>query len=85
MRIKFECELNRAWVINKETDETIGETNFVVSHEWVEELFNKMYANKYDNLEEFLDAYEPEVDGEFIYQKAIKDGVLLEDLGIVMY
>ena len=85
MRVEFEHELNRAWIIDKETDEIIGETNFVVPTKWLRELYNKNFSNKYTDFEEFTDVYEPETDGEFIYQEAIKDGALKEDLGIVMY
>lgn len=84
MKIEFICELNRAWIID-ENKNIIGETNFVVSEDWLVKLFENEYIDIYDSLEEFLDVYEPETDGEFIYQKAIKDGVLKEDLGIVMY
>jgi hypothetical protein len=84
MKIKFEYELNREWIYDDE-EEPIGETNFVVSAGWLIDLFNKEYADKYNSLDEFLDVYEPETDGEFIYQKAIEDGVLVEDFGVVMY
>ena len=84
MKVKFEYELNRAW-INDENDEAIGETNFVVPAKWLKELFDKEFANNYSSLNDFLDVYEPEVDGELIYQKAIVDGVLVEDFGVVMY
>lgn len=85
MIVNVEFELNREWIYDEETEEEIGETNFVVPARWMKKLFDKTYADKYDSLDEFLDVYEPEVDGEFIYQQAIKDGVLVEDLGIVMY
>lgn len=84
MIINFECELNRAW-INDNDGEPIGETNFVVATEWLKELYDKEFTDKYNTFDDFLDCYEPEVDGEFIYQKAIADGVLVEDLGVVMY
>ena len=83
--ITFEYELNRAWIIDKETEEIIGETNFVVPAKWLNELYDKKYANEYDSIDEFTDLYEPETDGEFVYQEAIKDGVLVEDFGVVMY
>lgn len=86
MKINFEAEyeLNRGWIFDEDED-TIGETNFIVSAEWLEKLYNKKYANKYSSLDDFLDVYEPEEEGEFIYQEAIKDGTLKEDLGVVMY
>lgn len=85
MKVKFEYELNRKWITDKETNELIGEMNLVVPAKWLEELFDKKYANEYDSLDEFTDLYEPETDGEFIYHEAVKDEVLVEDLGVVMY
>lgn len=82
--IEFEHELNREW-INDEDGEPIGETNFVVPTKWLKELYNKEFTDKYSDFEMFIDWYEPETDGELIYQKAIADGVLIEDLGVVMY
>lgn len=89
MMMNIEYELNRAWIYDDEED-TIGETNFVVSAEWFINTFNKLNNEKkftceYENLEDFLDSYEPETDGELIYQCAIKDGMLKEDLSTVMY
>ena len=84
MRIKVEYELNRAWILDEE-EEPIGETNFVVPGQWLKQLFDEHFADEYDSLKEFTEVYEPEVDGEFIYQEAIKDGVLIENLGVVMY
>ena len=84
MKIAVEYELNRAWILDEE-DEPIGETNFVVDGKWLKKLFDKHFANEYRSLKEFTDVYEPETEGEFIYQEAIKDGTLIEDLGVVMY
>lgn len=84
MRIKVEYELNRAWILDDE-EESIGETNFVVGGTWLKNLFDKHFAGEYKSLNEFLEVYEPEVDGEFIYQEAIKDDALIEDLAVVMY
>lgn len=84
MEIRFEYELNRKYIYDDEV-EAIGETNFVVPAEWLMELFDKEYANKYASLDELLDVYEPETEGESIYQKAIEDDVLVEDFGVVMY
>lgn len=83
MIINIEYELNREYIYDEE-GEVIGETNFVVPAGWLIELYNKTYANKYNSLEEFLDVYEPETDGEFIYQQAVKDDVIIEDFGVVM-
>lgn len=89
MVMNVEYELNRKWIYDKE-EETIGETNFVVSAKWLLEAFDSLnndnkFICKYEDLEDFLDTYELETDGELIYQKAIADGSLKEDLGVVMY
>ena len=81
MKIKVEYELNREWILDEE-GEAIGETNFVVGGQWLKKLFDEHFANEYESLSEFLDVYEPETEGEFIYKTAIKDDVLIEDLGV---
>lgn len=84
MKIECEYELNRAWVLDNKTGNVIGETNFIVDSKWLKDLYNNEFADKYLNFNDFIETYEPEVDGEFVYQKAIKDNVLEKDLGIVM-
>lgn len=89
MNVNFEHELNREWIYDKE-EEIIGETNFIVPTKWLMETFDKLnnenkFICKYDNFEDFEETYEPETDGELIYQKAIQDKSLVEDLGVVMY
>lgn len=83
MYMKFEYELNRAWIYDEERD-VIGETNFVVPADWLKELYDKEFSDKYTDFELFLESYEPEVEGEFIYQKALEDNVV-QDLGIIYY
>lgn len=85
MDINIEFELNRRWIIDEATGEEIGETNFVVPMRWMKNLFDKSYADKYDCLDAFMEVYTPEIDGEFIYREAIKDGALIEDIGVTMY
>ena len=82
-------ELNRAWILD-EDGEAVGETNFVVTIKWLNTVFERLnntskFVCKYNDLEDFLEVYEPETDGELMYQEAIKDNALIEDLGIVMY
>lgn len=84
MQITFEHELNRKWIYDKD-DEPIGEINFVVPTKWLRNIFEMYYKDECRDFEMFLDVYEPETEGEFIYQKAIEDGVLIEDIGVVMY
>lgn len=83
MKVKCEYELNRAWITN-ESDEIIGETNFVVPAKWLKEFCFRNFSKKYDSFSAFLEQYDPETEGEFIYQEAIKANVLIEDIGIVM-
>lgn len=83
MYMRFEYELNRAWIYDEERD-VIGETNFVVPADWLKELYDKEFSDKYTDFELFLESYEPEVEGEFIYQKALEDNVV-QDLGIIYY
>ena len=86
--MEVEYELNRAWVYDDGVDEPIGETNFVVPAKWLIDLYNNYFAEKktcsghplYGSFEDFLDVYEPESEGEFVYQKAIEDGVIKEDI-----
>ena len=87
--MEIEYELNRAWIYDDKED-AIGETKFVVSAEWLVNTFDKLnnerkFVCEYEDIEDFLDSYEPEADGELIYQCAIKDGMLKEDLGVVIY
>lgn len=84
MKVEFEYELNREWIYD-EDGEAIGEVNFVVPADWLRKLYDRRYVNEYNSFDDFINCYEPEVDGEFIYQEAIKDKALKEDLGIVMY
>ena len=81
---KIEIEMNRGWLTD-EDGEAIGEINFVVPATWLIDLFDTHYSSKYENIDDFLDVYEPEVEGEFVYQKAIENGTLVEDLGAVYY
>ena len=83
MRIELEIELNRAWIYN-DKDEIIGETNFIVPTKWLNDIFEKYYKTEYTDFEDFLEVYEPETEGEFIYKKAKEESVLKEDLGVVM-
>lgn len=93
IKIEMETELNRAWIWDEEADDIVGETNFVVPTKWLSDLFEKHFAEQktitghpmYHSFDDFIDVYEPEEEGEFIYTKAIEDGVLKEDLGVVMY
>lgn len=87
--MEMEYELNRAWIYSRGSDEPIGEKNFVVTKEFLTDLWayfrRKLGYPQEFTLCNFLDCYEPETDGEFIYQFAKKNGELVEDLGSVYY
>ena len=79
-KIEMELELNRAWIYDKESienDEPIGERNFVISGEYFISIFYEIFPN--ENIHDFLDYYEPEKDGEMIYQRAKADGKIIEE------
>ena len=80
MPFVLELELNRKWLYDKEGNE-IGETLFVVPCEWLTDVYNEYFKERYDSFEEFLNVYIPEEEGEFIYQKSIEDKVIIEDVG----
>lgn len=75
--IIVEFTLNKKYTYN-EDGEIIGEDNFVVPSNWLYETFKNEYLkDKYETFGNFLDCYIPEEDGEFIYNKAVKDNVLI--------
>lgn len=84
MEVSFETQLNRAWIYDKNGDEPVGETNFVIHTEYLNKVFKKLFSDKYKNLNDFLDVYEPETEGELIYQRAKADGEIIEE-GVNMY
>lgn len=85
MGIEIEYELNRAWIYGENEDDIIGETNFIVPEKWLVKLYNDRFKDKYNSFDDFVNWYEPEIEGELIYRMAVYDDVLKEDLGIVMY
>lgn len=83
--LEVEYELNRKWILDEETGEPIGETNFVVPGDWLAELFNEEFSDRYSDFENFLGTYVPETEGEYIRQKALEDDVLCFDGSIEEY
>lgn len=79
MTVKFEYELNRMWIYTKDSDDPIGEVNFVVSGDWLNsywEAHKTTLHTKANDLDTFLAAYIAEEDGCEIYQAAMKDGAV---------
>nr|DAJ60416.1 MAG TPA: hypothetical protein [Caudoviricetes sp.] len=85
MTIRKEYELNRKWVTD-DIGENVGETNFVITEEFLllhwKECPN--YNNE-ENIEDFLETYVPEEDGQYLYDLVKDTGNLIEDIGQVLY
>ena len=82
--------MNRAWIYDDNNEGIIGETNFVISEDFAKQTFEELneqgaFITKYDDFNDFLGTYEPEVDGETIYQFAIQKNQIIKDIGIVLY
>ena len=52
------------------------ETNFVIPEDYFVAIFDKLFPREND-ISFFLEVYEPETDGEKIYQQAKKDGKII--------
>ena len=75
MDIEFQYELNRGYIY--EDNEEIGEMNFVISADYLDRIFLELFPC--EDFDEFIDWYEPETDGEKIYQKALADGEIIDE------
>ena len=75
MQIQMEYELNREYIRDFE-GEPIGEKNFVVPGPWLIDTIKRHWPDI--DVEEFLDTYEPEVEGEYIFRLAYRADVLVE-------
>lgn len=89
--MRFEIELNRGWVCNI-FEEEIGETNFVIALDYLKELwlredvrakFNSHYGE--NDLSLFLDIYDPDTEGQIIYDIAKAEDKIIEDIGVTLY
>lgn len=67
MVIQKEYELNRKWIVDN-TGEIIGETNFIVSEDFLLSHWKECpnYDNE-ENIDDFLETYVPEEDGQYLY------------------
>ena len=74
----YEIELNRKWLYEDEDDFPIGERNFVVPAEYFYGLM-EMFGMDDADASDFLDWYDPETDGELIYEFAVRDGAIIEE------
>lgn len=85
MTMQKEYKLNRKWITDN-IGENIGETNFVITEEFL--LEHGKECPNYDdeeNIENFLETYVPEEDGQYLYNLAKNTGSLIEDIGEVFY
>ncbi len=84
MRVTFnvEYELTKE-VVYDEDIEVVAEYTFVVSAEWLSKLYNehliKMFHYEDFTLDEFLDAYDPDVEGVSIYYLAKSQNEIIEE------
>ena len=84
MQITFsvEYELTKE-VVYDDDIEAIAEYTFVVSAEWLSKLYNehliKIFHYEDHTLDEFLDLYEPEVEGVSIYYLAKGQNEIIEE------
>ncbi len=70
--------LNRKWVYaGGEGENPTHELNFVVEMEWLENIYKSLWVDTI--LDEFLIEYEPETDGEALYQKAKESGAIMDE------
>ena len=76
--IDFQLVLNRAWIYSDSAEDPVGEKNFVISKKYFLSIFPKLFPMEKD-IDRFLDVYEPETDGEKIYQQAVRDGQIIEE------
>ena len=73
-----ELQLNRRWEYDND-GETIGQHAFVVTEDYAKKVYEELFADRYDSFKDFLDVYEPETEGQAIYDKAAADGVLIDE------
>lgn len=80
MIVKFELTLNREWIYEDEehNNDPIGENNFVIENEYFIKIFKELFPKEND-VEDFLDVYCPETDGEKMYQRALKDNKIIDE------
>ena len=69
-----------------DTREVVGETNFVVSEAFLLSHWKECpICGQEENVEDFLEAYVPEDDGQYLYDLAKKSQNLIEDIGENLY
>ena len=74
MQIAIEYTLNHHWITDQ-YGEPVAEYNFTVPGPWLADTLNRYWPDV--TFEYFLESYDPEVEGEFIYRLADRAGVLI--------
>lgn len=86
--MSIEFELNFGYVYDDD-EEIIGEKNFVVSAEWLFANVGKICKNvaleTEQDINDFLNWYDPEDDGRAIFEAALVDGALIENAFVTWY
>lgn len=77
MQIAIEYTLNRGWIHDEVYGDEVGEKNFTVPGPWLIDTIERHWKDI--SPEDFLDAYEPEVEGEFIYRLAQRADVIINE------
>ena len=76
--IELQLELNRTWIYRESAEDPVGEKNFVIPLKYFLYIFPKLFPAEHD-IYHFLNVYEPETDGEKIYQQAVRDKQIIEE------
>ena len=78
----YEIELNRGWIYDTDEawweEKVIGEKNFVVPAEYYYALMAD-FGMTDAVASDFLDYYDPEIDGKLIYEFALRAGAIIEE------
>lgn len=77
MQIAIEYTLNRGWIRDEIYGDEVGEKNFTVPGPWLIDTIERHWKDI--KPDDFLDAYEPEVEGEFIYRLAQRADVIISE------
>ena len=82
LTINVEFELVKKRIYDDDI-EVIAEYTYVVSGEWLSEIYRNHIVKMFDyesvDLDEFLDVYDPDVEGTTIYYLAKEEGEIIEE------
>ena len=73
-----ELTLNRGWIYGIDDEWAIGERTFTIPAEYFYGLM-EMFGMDDADASDFLNWYDPEVDGQLIYEFALRDGAIVEE------